>query len=81
MNYVVAVLGIFVIFLIGLWLAKRKAYQGPKFALILGEALPETASDDDNVVGAFVQHRQAGHGEGMVSDEKVGGVETSTSSK
>ncbi|KAH7161493.1 amino acid permease [Dactylonectria macrodidyma] len=40
MNYVTAVLGIFIVFLAGLWLFKRKTYNGPKFDLILGEDLP-----------------------------------------
>jgi len=37
MNYVSAVLGIFVIFCSALWLAKRGEYNGPKFEIIMGE--------------------------------------------
>ncbi|KAE9572125.1 Choline transport protein [Colletotrichum fructicola] len=40
MNYVTAVIGVFIIFAVGLWFVKRKAYNGPKFDLILGEDLP-----------------------------------------
>ncbi|KAM0276642.1 hypothetical protein ACHAQH_006551 [Verticillium albo-atrum] len=40
MNYVTAVLGIFIIFVCGLWLNKRHTYQGPKLDIILGEDLP-----------------------------------------
>uniref|UniRef100_A0A8H7KC45 Choline transport protein n=1 Tax=Bionectria ochroleuca TaxID=29856 RepID=A0A8H7KC45_BIOOC len=45
MNYVVAVVGIFIIFVTGLWLFKRNAYQGPNIELILGEALPVIHAD------------------------------------
>lgn len=42
MNYVSAVLGIFVILLSGIWVGYRKKYQGPEFGLILGgEALQQ----------------------------------------
>ncbi|KIX04840.1 uncharacterized protein Z518_05711 [Rhinocladiella mackenziei CBS 650.93] len=37
MNYVAAVVGIFLIFATGLWLAKRGQYNGPQFEIILGE--------------------------------------------
>ncbi|KAL6920836.1 hypothetical protein ACHAP8_004952 [Fusarium lateritium] len=40
MNYVTAVLGIFIIFVTGLWFMKRKTYEGPKLEFILGEELP-----------------------------------------
>jgi choline transport protein len=40
MNYVIAVIGIFIIFLLVLWIIKRKAYSGPKFDVIMGEVLP-----------------------------------------
>jgi hypothetical protein len=42
---VVAVVGIFIIFVTGLWLFKRNAYQGPNIELILGEALPVIHAD------------------------------------
>ncbi|CAH0036714.1 unnamed protein product [Clonostachys rhizophaga] len=45
MNYVVAVVGIFIIFVTGLWLFKRNTYQGPNIELILGEALPVIHAD------------------------------------
>ncbi|GJD01372.1 amino acid permease [Colletotrichum higginsianum] len=40
MNYVTAVVGIFVVYAISLWFVKKKSYNGPKFELILGEELP-----------------------------------------
>ncbi|KAM0354213.1 hypothetical protein ACHAPU_001251 [Fusarium lateritium] len=40
MNYVTAVVGIFLVFVTGLWILKRKSYQGPKLEFILGEELP-----------------------------------------
>ncbi|KAL4726880.1 hypothetical protein ACLX1H_005772 [Fusarium chlamydosporum] len=40
MNYVTAVLGIFVVFVTVLWFMKRKSYEGPKLEFILGEELP-----------------------------------------
>ncbi|OLN90181.1 Choline transport protein 8 [Colletotrichum chlorophyti] len=40
MNYVTAVAGIFVLYMVALWVAKRKTYIGPKFDLILGQELP-----------------------------------------
>ncbi|KAH7178592.1 amino acid permease [Fusarium sp. MPI-SDFR-AT-0072] len=42
MNYVTAVLGIFIVFVTALWLGKRKSYEGPKLECILGEELPVT---------------------------------------
>ncbi|KAK2923938.1 hypothetical protein FoTM2_016095 [Fusarium oxysporum f. sp. vasinfectum] len=42
MNYVTAVLGIFIVFVTVLWLGKRKSYEGPKLECILGEELPVT---------------------------------------
>ncbi|KAF5013790.1 hypothetical protein FDECE_208 [Fusarium decemcellulare] len=40
MNYVTAVIGIFLLFVVVLWIMKRKAYNGPQLESILGEALP-----------------------------------------
>lgn len=40
MNYVTAVVGIFIVFVAALWIFKKKSYNGPKFDLILGEDLP-----------------------------------------
>ncbi|KAF4946103.1 hypothetical protein FSARC_14273 [Fusarium sarcochroum] len=40
MNYVTAVLGIFIIFVTALWFLKRKSYEGPQLECILGEELP-----------------------------------------
>ncbi|KPM45643.1 hypothetical protein AK830_g914 [Neonectria ditissima] len=40
MNYVTAVVGIFLVFVTGLWFMKRKTYNGPKLDLILGVDLP-----------------------------------------
>lgn len=37
MNYVLAVLGIFILFCSALWAAKRDQYNGPQFEIILGE--------------------------------------------
>ncbi|KAG5662434.1 hypothetical protein KAF25_004852 [Fusarium avenaceum] len=42
MNYVTAVVGIFLVFVTALWFLKRKSYQGPKLEFILGEDLPVT---------------------------------------
>ncbi|KAF9768445.1 hypothetical protein IL306_014265 [Fusarium sp. DS 682] len=42
MNYVTAVLGIFIVFVVALWIGKRKSYEGPKLECILGEELPVT---------------------------------------
>ncbi|KAK0391460.1 hypothetical protein NLU13_0961 [Sarocladium strictum] len=42
MNYVVAVIAIFVIFLIALWLGKRNDYSGPRFDVIMGTNMPVT---------------------------------------
>jgi type IV secretory pathway VirB2 component (pilin) len=42
MNYVTAVVGIFLVFVTALWFLKRKSYQGPKLEFILGEELPVT---------------------------------------
>jgi hypothetical protein len=47
MNYVSAVLGIFVILLSGIWLGYRKQYQGPAFGVILGSS---TQQGKDEVV-------------------------------
>ncbi|KAK1573526.1 amino acid permease [Colletotrichum navitas] len=40
MNYVTAVVGIFIVYAAVLWFAIKKSYNGPKFELILGEELP-----------------------------------------
>ncbi|KAM5342193.1 hypothetical protein ACJ41O_015224 [Fusarium nematophilum] len=40
MNYVTAVVGIFLLFVTVLYLFKRKSYNGPKLESILGEELP-----------------------------------------
>ncbi|KAM0431404.1 hypothetical protein ACHAPT_005381 [Fusarium lateritium] len=40
MNYVTAVVGIFLVFVTALYLFKRKSYNGPKLDFILGEELP-----------------------------------------
>ncbi|KIW46489.1 uncharacterized protein PV06_02158 [Exophiala oligosperma] len=37
MNYVSVVVGLFLIFIAGLWIVKKGAYHGPQFDLILGE--------------------------------------------
>ncbi|WYZ36003.1 hypothetical protein EsH8_X_000650 [Colletotrichum jinshuiense] len=44
MNYVTAVIGIFFVYAVGLWILKRKTYNGPNIELILGEELPVTSS-------------------------------------
>lgn len=41
-------MGIFVVFVTGLWLNKRKAYNGPKFDIILGRDLPVTVAEAEN---------------------------------
>ncbi|KAK1982093.1 amino acid permease [Colletotrichum cereale] len=40
MNYVTAVIGIFIVYAMALWFVKKDSYNGPKFELILGEELP-----------------------------------------
>ncbi|KAF9875142.1 amino acid permease [Colletotrichum karsti] len=55
MNYVTAVIGIFIVYAAVLRIVKRKTYNGPKFDLILGEELPvahPTAQEDDTLKGA-----------------------------
>lgn len=47
MNYVTAVIGVFIVYAVALWVIKRKTYNGPKFELILGEELP-TANPIEN---------------------------------
>ncbi|KAL0937196.1 choline transport protein (amino acid permease) [Colletotrichum truncatum] len=51
MNYVTAVIGIFIVYATVLWTVKRKTYNGPKFDLILGEELPV---NNPNNQGAIV---------------------------
>lgn len=50
MNYVSAVLGIFVILLSGIWLAYRKVYQGPAFGVILGGEVLRRGSLEEVVI-------------------------------
>jgi hypothetical protein len=53
---VTAVLGIFIIFVTGLWFMKKKSYEGPKLECILGEELPvadlEPKSTEKEVVSS-----------------------------
>jgi hypothetical protein len=44
-DYVVAVIAIFAIFLIALWLGKRNHYSGPQFDVIMGTNMPVTEAD------------------------------------
>lgn len=60
MNYVSAVLGIFIVFCTSLWVAKKGQYNGPQFEVILG-ALP--IGDDGAVMSKEgleieMQHRE-----------------------
>jgi hypothetical protein len=53
MNYVIVVMAIFVIFVTGLWILKRKAYSGPQFDIIMGTNLPRvetTAGENEKDV-------------------------------
>ncbi|EXF84945.1 amino acid permease [Colletotrichum fioriniae PJ7] len=47
MNYVTAVVGVFIVYAVALWVIKRKTYNGPKFELILGEELPTANPVED----------------------------------
>ncbi|UQC91566.1 amino acid permease [Colletotrichum lupini] len=47
MNYVTAVIGVFIVYAVTLWFIKRKTYNGPKFELILGEELPTANPIED----------------------------------
>lgn len=51
MNYVSAVLGIFVILLSGIWLGYRKQYEGPGFGLILGGEVLQQRHEEIVVAG------------------------------
>ncbi|KAH6897454.1 amino acid permease [Thelonectria olida] len=50
MNYVTAVLAIFLVFVTALWFMKRKVYNGPKFDLILGELPVANPTSDESKV-------------------------------
>ncbi|KAL2882639.1 hypothetical protein SGCOL_001842 [Colletotrichum sp. CLE4] len=56
MNYVTAVIGVFIIYAVTLWVIKRKTYNGPRFELILGEELPTVnpIEDQDSAKGIAV---------------------------
>ncbi|KAF4781243.1 amino acid permease [Colletotrichum scovillei] len=53
MNYVTAVIGVFIVYAVALWFIKSKTYNGPKFELILGEELPtaNTIKDEESAKG------------------------------
>lgn len=56
MNYVSAVLGIFVIILLGIWLGYRREYQGPEFGIILGGGMLQ----QQNIDGVIVSNKNIG---------------------
>ncbi|KAH7317000.1 amino acid permease [Stachybotrys elegans] len=58
MNYVIVVIGIFVLFLVGLWLHKRNAYSGPKFDVIMGQTLPSAETPTDGVESIEVKENK-----------------------
>lgn len=68
MNYVSAVVGIFLLFVCGLWFFKRGTYEGPRFDLILGQSSTDDlelksekqSSTVDKDEGVTFQHRETG---------------------
>ncbi|KUJ22950.1 amino acid permease [Mollisia scopiformis] len=57
MNYVSAVLGIFVILLTGIWLSYGKQYRGPEFSIILGGGSTQPQSIEEVVVASEGKNR------------------------
>lgn len=65
MNYVSAVLGIFVLLLSGIWFGYKNQYEGPSFGIILGADSLNQKSGEDLVP----------HGNNKSPSDKVSTVE------